>query len=130
MFDGAGSTAVNGAMKIPSKLVLSVIVTALACLLVPSPAFAADTGELTIKRSPKFGAHSVLDVFVDGNRVDQLHRGKSYTASLPAGTHEVKVHSSVKKAMSQNQATKQVTVEAGKTTTLTASWDGGQLVLR
>ena len=115
-------------MKIPSKLVLSVIGTALACLLVLSPASAAGTGQLTVKRSPKFGARAVLDVFVDGKRVDQLQRGKSYTASVPAGTHEVKVQASVKKTM--NQATKQVTVEAGKTTTLTASRGGGQLVLQ
>ena len=115
-------------MKIPSKLVLSAIGTALACLLVLSPASAADTGQLTVKRSPKFGARAVLDVFVDGKRVDQLQRGKSYTASLPAGTHEVKVQASVKKTI--NQATKQVTVEAGKTTTLTASREGGQLVLQ
>jgi hypothetical protein len=115
-------------MKMPSKLVLSVIVTALACLLVPSPAFAADNGHLTVKRSAKFGARAVLDVFVDGKRVGQLVRGKSYTASLSAGTHDVKVRTSVKKTM--NEATKQVTVESGKTATLTASWEGEQLVLQ
>jgi hypothetical protein len=115
-------------MKIPSKLVLPVIVTAFACLLVPSPAFAADTGELTIKRSAKFGARAVLDVFVDGKRVGQLVRGKSYAASLPAGTHDVKVRTSAQKTM--NEATKQVTVEAGKTAALTASWEGGQLILQ
>ena len=115
-------------MKSASKLVVSVIGTALACLLVPSPASAADTGQLTVKRSPKFGARAVLDVFVDGKRVDQLQRGKSYSASLPAGTHEVKVQASKEKTM--NEATKQVTLEAGKTTTLTASWEAQQLVLQ
>lgn len=114
-------------MKIPSKLVLSVIVTAFACLLVPSPASAADTGQLTVKRSPKFGASAVLDVFVDGKRVGQVQRGKSYTGSLPAGTHEVSVQASKEKT---SEATKQVTVEAGKTTTLTASREGGQIVLQ
>ena len=114
-------------MKIQSKLLLSVIVTALACFLIPSPASAADTGQLTVKRSPKFGALAVPDVFVDGKKVAQLQRGKPYTASLPAGAHQVKVQASKEKT---SQATKQVTVEAGKTTTLTASREGGQITLQ
>jgi hypothetical protein len=111
-----------------SKLLISLVVTAFACVLVPSPAFAADTGKLNVKRSPKFGARAVLDVFVDGKRVGQVLRGKSYTDSLSVGTHEVKVRTSIKKTM--NEASKQVTIEAGKDTTVTASWDGQQLVLQ
>jgi hypothetical protein len=111
-----------------SKLLLTVIVTALACLLVPSPVSAADTGKLTVKRSATFGKKLVLDVYLDGKRVGQLQRGKSYTTSLPAGTHEVKVQASAEKPM--NKATKQITIEAGKDTTVTASWEGQQLVLQ
>jgi hypothetical protein len=110
-----------------SKILLAVIVTALACLLVPSPAFAADSGHLTIKRSAKFGAKTVLDVFVDEKRVRHLVRGETYTTSLPVGTHEVKIQASMGKAVSE--ATKQITVEAGKAYQLTASWEGEQLVL-
>lgn len=111
-----------------SKLLISLIVTAFACVLVSSPASAADTGKLTVKRSAKFGKSLVLDVYLDGKRVGQLQRGKGYTTSLPAGAHEVKVQASTQKPM--NKVTKQVTIEAGKDSTVTASWDGQQLVLR
>jgi predicted polyphosphate/ATP-dependent NAD kinase len=115
-------------MKNNLKLILTIIVTALACVLVPSPASAADTGKLTVMRSATLGKKLVLDVDLDGKRVGQLQRGKSYTTSLPVGTHEVKVQASTQRPM--NKATKQVTIEAGKDSTVTASWDGQQLVLR
>ena len=115
-------------MKQMSKLLLTVIAAALACVLVPSPASAAESGHLTVRRSAKFGAKTVLDVFVDGKRVRHLVRGETYTTSLPVGTHDVKVQASTQKHM--NQATKQVTIEAGKDTTVTASWEGQQLVLQ
>jgi hypothetical protein len=111
-----------------SKLIITLIITAFACVLVPSPAFAADTGKLTVKRSAKFGKKMILDVYLDGKRVGQLQRGNAYTTSLPAGKHEVKVQASAQKPM--NQASKQVTIEAGKDITLTASWDGQQLALQ
>ena len=115
-------------MKNNLKLILTIIVTALVCVLVPSPASAADTGKLTVMRSATFGKKLVLDVYLDGKRVGQLQRGKSYTTSLPAGTHEVKVQASAQKPM--NKATKRIMIEAGKDSTVTASWDGQQLVLR
>ena len=111
-----------------NNLKLPIIITALACVLVPNPAFAADTGKLTVMRSATFGKKLVLDVYLDGKRIGELQRGKSYTTSLPAGTHEVKVQASAQKPM--NKATKQITIEAGKASTVTASWDGQQLVLR
>lgn len=110
-----------------SKLLLAITVTALAWLLVPSPASAAATGKLTVKRSATFGKKLILDVYLDGKRVAQLQRGKSYSASLPVGTHEVKVQASAEKPI--NKTTKQVTIEAGKDTTVTALWDGQRLVL-
>jgi hypothetical protein len=115
-------------MKNNVKLILTILGTAFACLLVPSPASAADTGKLTVMRSATFGKKLVLDVYLDGKRVAQLQRGKSYTSSLPAGTHEVKVQASAEKPI--NNATKKVTIEAGKDSTVTASWDGQKLVLR
>jgi hypothetical protein len=115
-------------MKDHLKFILIIIVTALACVFVPSPASAADTGKLTVLRSATFGKKLVLDVYLDGKRVGQLQRGKSYTTSLPAGTHEVKVQASAQKTV--NKATKQVTIEAGKDSTVIASWEGQQLVLR
>jgi len=115
-------------MKNNLKLILTIIVTALACVLVPSPASAADTGKLAVMRSATFGKKLVLDVYLDGKRVGQLQRGSSYTTSLPAGMHEVRVQTSAQKPL--NKATKQVTIEAGKGSTLTASWEGQQLVLR
>jgi hypothetical protein len=115
-------------MKNNLKLILTIIVTALACVLVPSPASAADTGKLTVMRSATFGKKLVLDVYLDGKRVGQLQRGKSYTTSLPVGTHQVKVQASLRKL--RNEAAAQVTVEAGKAYRLTASWEGEQLVLK
>jgi hypothetical protein len=115
-------------MKNKLKLILTILGTAFACLLVPSPGSAADIGKLTVMRSPTFGKKLVLDVYLDGKRVAQLQRGKSYITSLPAGTHEVKVQASAEKSI--NKATKQVTIEAGKDSTVTASWEGQQLVLR
>jgi hypothetical protein len=115
-------------MKHYLKLILTIIVTALACVLVPSPAMAADTGKLTVVRSPTFGKKLVLDVYLDGKRVGQLQRGNSYSTSLPTGTHEVKVQASAEKPI--NNATKQVMIESGKNAIITASWDGQQLILR
>jgi hypothetical protein len=115
-------------MKYTLKLLLTVIVTALACLLVPSSGCAADSGQLTVKRSANFGAKTGLYVFVDGKRVRSLSRGESYTTSLPVGTHQVKVQASLRKL--RNEAAAQVTVEAGKAYRLTASWEGEQLVLK
>ena len=115
-------------MKNNPRLILTIIVTTLACVLVRSPASAADTGKLTVMRSATFGKKVVLNVYLDGKRVGQLQRGKSYTTALPAGSHEVKVRASEQKPM--NEATKQVTIEAGKDSTVTASWEGQQLVLR
>src|ERR1043165_3042316 len=103
-------------MKTNPKLILTIIGTAFACVLVPSAGFAADTGKLTVMRSATFGKKLVLDVYLDGKRVGQLQRGKSYTTSLSAGTHEVKVQASAEKAI--NKATKQVTIAAGKGSTL------------
>jgi hypothetical protein len=111
-----------------SRVIITLIVAAFACVLVPSPAFAADTGKLTVKRSAKFGVKMLLDVYLDGKRVGQLQRGHAYTTSLPAGTHDVKVQASAQKPM--NKASKQVTIEAGKDTTVTASWDGQRLALQ
>lgn len=101
------------------------IATAFAAALIPSPALAADTGKLIVKRSAKMGKYMVVNVYVDGKRVGQLQRGSSYTTSLPAGTHQVKVRTSA----AMNEPTKQVTIEAGKDTTVTASWDAQQLSL-
>jgi len=115
-------------MKNHLKLILTIVVTALACALVPNRASAADTGKLTVMRSATFGKKLILDVYLDGKRVGQLQRGKSYTISLPAGTHDVKVQASTEKPI--NKATKQITIEAGKDSTVTASWDGQRLVLR
>jgi hypothetical protein len=42
--------------------------------------------------------------------------------------HEVKVEASAEKPI--NKATKQVTIQAGKSSTVTASWEGQRLVLR
>ena len=115
-------------MKKNLKLILTILGTAIACVLVPSPGSATDTGKLTVRRSATFGKKLVLDVYLDGKRVGQLQRGKSYTTSLSSGTHEVKVQASAEKPI--NKVTKQVTIEAGKDTTVTASWEGQQLVLR
>ena len=115
-------------MQNHQKVIVPLVVTALACALVPSSAVAADTGKLTVMRSATFGKKLVLDVYLDGKRVGQLQRGKSYSTSLPIGTHEVKVLASAEKPI--NKATKQVTIEAGKDSTVTASWEGQQLVLR
>jgi hypothetical protein len=111
-----------------TNLKLTIIGIVLAGVLVPNPGSATDAGKLTVMRSPTFGKKLVLDVYLDGKRVGQLQRGKSYSTSLPAGTHEVKVQASAEKPI--NNATKQVTIEAGKDSTVTASWDGQRLVLR
>ena len=79
-------------------------------------------------RSATFGKKVTLDVYLGGKRVGQLQRGKSYTTLLPAGMHEVRVRTSAQKPL--NKATKQVTIKAGKDSTVTASWEGQQLVLR
>jgi hypothetical protein len=115
-------------MKNNLKFILTIVGAALACVVAPSPGSAADTGKLTVMRSATFGKKLVLSVYLDGKRVGQLQRGTSYTTSLSPGTHEVKVEASAEKPI--NKATKQVTIQAGKASTVTASWEGQRLILR
>ena len=115
-------------MKRNRKFILTVIGAALVCIFNAISGSAAETGKLTVMRSPTFGKKLVLDVYLDGKRVSQLEHGRSYTVSLSPGTHQVKVHASAEKPI--NTATGQVTIEAGKESTVTASWDGQRLVLR
>ena len=56
--------------------------------------------------------------------VGQLQRCAAFSTSLPAATHEVKVQASAQKPM--NEANKQVTIGAGKNTTMTASLDASE----
>jgi hypothetical protein len=115
-------------MKNNLKFILTIVGAALACVVAPSQGSAADTGKLTVMRSATFGKKLVLSVYLDGKRVGQLQRGTSYTTSLSPGTHEVKVEASAEKPI--NKATKQVTIQAGKASTVTASWEGQRLILR
>jgi hypothetical protein len=114
--------------KVSSKLFLSVVTTALVCILSPGPALAASKGDghLTVKRSANFGANLYLDIWIDGKRVQRLARGQIYSGLLPTGTHEVRVATPT----GSQPAMVHLIVEQGKSYQLTASWQAQKLVLR
>jgi hypothetical protein len=127
-FKSPTSAAILVFMKVSSKLFLSVVITALACVLFPSPALPASKGEghLTVKRSADFGANLHLDIWIDGKRVQRLARGQIYSGLLPAGTHEVRIATPT----GSQPAMVHLIVEPGKSYQLTASWHAQKLVLR
>jgi hypothetical protein len=115
-------------MKMVSKPCLSLVIAALAFLLFPNPASAADYGQLTVKRSANFGANLGVDVWVDRKRVRRLHYGQTYTSSLPPGIHEVRASLTARRE--SNTPVTRLTVESGKHYQLTVGWHGQNLVLR
>jgi len=127
-FKNPAPAATPVVMKVSSKRFLSIVITALACVLFSNPASPAAKGEghLTIKRSANFGANLYLDIWIDGKRMERLGRGHIYTGSLPAGTHEVRVATPT----GSQPATVHLTVEPGNSYQLTASWHAQKLVLR
>jgi hypothetical protein len=79
-------------MKNNLKLILTIIVTALACVLVPSPASTADTGKLTVMRSATFGKKPILDVYLHrkrvGHAVNQVSINQKNLAQVPLDPFE------------------------------------------
>ena len=86
------------------------------------------TAHLTVQRGAKFGTRSILSVMVDGARVASVTEGQSYNGTLTPGQHVISVSASGPERFTA--PTKTIMAEAGQTYTLTAVWQGKQLVLQ
>jgi len=115
-------------MKTSSRLLVVLLVAAVSCFLFASPSLAAGQGQLIVKRSANFGVNLGLDLYVDGHYVGRFLYGQQYSASLPAGVHQVSADAYLKRQM--NPPVARVTIHPGKATQLTALWHGQDLVLR
>src|SRR3954465_8615806 len=109
-------------MKTSSRFLLWLLLLAVSCFLVASPATAAGHGQLIVKRSANFGGNLGLDLYVDGQYVGRFLYGQQYSASLPAGVHQVSADVYLKRQM--NPPVTRVTIHPGKTTQLAALWSG------
>ena len=83
---------------------------------------------LTVQRGPKFGSAQALAVMVDGARVASVTEGHAYNGTLTPGHHVISV--SARGPERGNTPTKTIMAQAGQTYTLTAVWQGKQLVLQ
>ena len=89
----------------------------------------AEAGTLVIKRAANMGSGLFLNVSIDGKHVTALSKGRNYNRSLPVGSHVVSVLL-VPNQLNLDPTETRVTVEKGKTYTLTAVWEGGKVALR
>jgi hypothetical protein len=83
---------------------------------------------LTIRRAPKFGTRVRLNVSIDGSQLASLGEGQSYNGTLSPGKHIISVNVTPGRGRG-GTATKRVTVQAGQTYSLTASWSSDRVVL-
>lgn len=118
-------------MNINSKLLRSVVVAALACVLLPAVLPAADGGDarLIVKRAANYGNNLDLAVSIDGQRVKRVIFGHSYDAPLSPGRHTVMVNVP-SKLHDSAPATIEINVEPGRTYQFTAGFSGRDLYLR
>ena len=110
------------------------LVLALTCILFSLSASAAPRrdggyGRLVIKRSANFGLNLTLSLWIDGRQAAPLQLGRSFSASLPAGTHRVEALVSQRR-LDSSSTIRRVTIEPGTTTVLTAGFHGQDLVLQ
>ena len=99
-----------------SRLILSLVIASLACVLWPLSITAASregSGHLVVKRAANYGSNLDLLVFIDGQRVARLPWGQSYEGPISAGRHELMI--SVDGRLRTNPATKHLVVVPGKT---------------
>ena len=87
-----------------------------------------NAGHLTIKRSAKFGTRMALNVSIDGAQVALLGVGQSYNGALSPGEHVISVNVTPSRARG-GTATKRLTVQAGQTYSVTATWTNERLAL-
>jgi hypothetical protein len=93
-----------------------------------STAPSGSMAHLTVQRGPKFGARQALAVMVDGARVASVTEGHAYNGTLTPGQHVISVSATGPERFTA--PTKTIMAEAGQTYTLTAVWQGKQLVLQ
>ena len=70
---------------------LPLVAFALATFIVSAPAAFADSAQLIIHRSPNFGNHQWLQIWIDGNAFEAIAIGHDFIAPLSPGRHMVSV---------------------------------------
>ena len=121
-------------MKKYNYPICSLLIVALAyftfsgCQTTTTTGSSGSVAHLTVQRGPKFGARQALAVMVDGARVASVTEGHAYNGTLTPGQHVISVTATGPERF--NAPTKTIMAEAGQTYTLTAVWQGKQLVLQ
>ena len=120
-------------MKKYNYAICGLLIVALAyftfsgCQTTTTTGSSGSMAHLTVQRGPKFGAKQVLAVTVDGARVASVTEGQTYNGTLSPGQHVISVSPSGPYRGTLPKKT--ITAEAGKSYSLTATWQGKHLVL-
>jgi len=121
-----------------SCIAIAICILALFCVHPPAifaaekaasaPAKSEQAGRLIIVRAANLGS-SVVGISIDGKQVAKLNFGGRYDAPIPAGSHTI---SSVPIPDREHGGVsdRKLTVEPGKTYTLTAKRDDVRIALR
>lgn len=112
---------------------VAILVATLICVLFSFTASAAPRetgyGELVIKRSANFGLNMTLSLWIDGRSAGRLQLGGIFSATLPAGPHQIMAAVSQRR-LSSSPTVRRIVIQAGATTQLTAGFHGQDLVLQ
>jgi hypothetical protein len=85
-------------------------------------------GHLVVKRAANLGA-TIVGLKVDGKEVDRITYNRSYSASIPAGSHVLTSYP-VNSYENARPVDMRITVAPGKTYTFTAKRNDIEVVLR
>ena len=110
------------------KSVLNIVAAILVALLGSTSSFAAPAGRLMVNRVANFGERISLSLSVDGKEVARLMEGRGYDGYLTPGRHTISA-TVVPNLVDSPVWRKQISVQAGKTYSFTAIWQGQQMVL-
>jgi hypothetical protein len=111
-----------------------IVIVAILLAAVPLSASAAahnatGSGQLIVKRAANFGLNLTLTLWIDGRPADRLQLGRAFSATLPAGPHEVRAVVTERR-LDSSPTVRRVVIHPGATTQLTAGFHGQDLVLR
>ena len=105
-----------------------VIAVVSLALLGATSSFAAQGGQLIVKRAANFGERVSLAVSIDGKEVARLTEGRTYDGSLPAGQHTISA-TVTPNLVNSPVWQKEINVQSGERYSFTAIWQGSKMVL-
>jgi hypothetical protein len=116
--------------------IIQIFSLACACLIAAgsgsqagaATAASSNSGHLLVYRAAKFGDRLNIVLSVDGKRVASLTKGQRYDGYLPTGQHVLMAEVTPNK-MGARPARMTMTIQAGQTSSYTATLSGGNLAL-